>query len=647
MQPVACIGVLSNAEDAIYYDLLGKCKVVTSMRRIFAALCFIATLTVVALASDPDANAKFMPVSDVKPGMKGYGMSVFQGTKPERFEVEILGTLEGFQNPRQSIIIARLSGPLVDRTSVFAGMSGSPVYIDGKLVGAVAYAFPFEKEPIAGIQPISNMIQVIEEGRKEEPRSSSSPVSFNTLVTQTSRSNFPGAVSGLSSAQVGPRAATNPALAPFVGHTIVPIATPVTFSGFSQTAIEAFGEDLKKIGIQPIAGVGGASSITPMMPANENTLAPGTSVSVQLVRGDFTIDASGTVTYRDGDKIYAFGHPWLSSGRTSWPMAESSVVTVVPNVNNSFKLAAGGNLVGAINQDRSTGVFGQLGDAPRMIPVKLTVHTSRNKTETYNFEMVSDSLLTPVLARIAFFSAIAATERQVGNQTIILKGRIALNGQPDIVIDNSFSSANGTALYAVNDIARPLAMLYSSGFDALDVRGIEAEVTSTDNRTNGALTRLWIDKNEVQRGEGVEIQLFARHDNGSEFVERIPLTIPADAPIGPLVIMVGDGAAMNQTEAHQPSGDFTPKDLNQLVRSMNKMKRNNRLYVKMLRAGTGAIVNNEEMPTLPPSVLATLGSQRTSGGFTPLSVATLAEQELAPSRFLISGQQTIVINVVR
>src|SRR5256714_4102518 len=539
------------------------------MRRIFAALCFIAILTVVALASDPDANAKLMPVSDVKPGMKGYGMSVFQGNKPERFEVEILGTLEGFQNPRQSIIIARLSGPLVDRTSVFAGMSGSPVYIDGKLVGAVAYAFPFEKEPIAGIQPISNMIQVIEEGRKEEPRSSSSPLSFNTLVSQAARLNLPGGMTELSGAQVGPRAASSsPQLASFVGHTIVPIATPVTFSGFSQTALDAFGEDLKQLGIQPMAGIGGASSLTPMTPANENTLAPGTSVSVQLVRGDFTIDASGTVTYRDGDKIYAFGHPWLSLGRTSWPMAESSVVTVVPNVNNSFKLAAGGNLVGSINQDRSTGVFGQLGDAPRMIPVKLTVHTSRNKTETYNFEMISDSLLTPVLARISFFSAITATERQIGNQTIMLKGRIALKGQPDILIDNSFSSANGTALFAVNDIARPLAMLYNSGFDALDVRGIQAEVTSIDNRSNGALTRLWIDKNEVQRGESVEIQLFARHDNGSEFVERIPLQIPADAPIGPLVIMVGDGASINQTEARQPAGDFTPKDLSQLVRSM-------------------------------------------------------------------------------
>src|SRR5436853_5698647 len=321
MQPVVGIGVLSNAEDAIYYDLLGKCKVVTSMRRIFAALCFIAILTMVALASDPDANAKLMPVSDVKPGMKGYGMSVFQGTKPERFEVEILGTLEGFQNPRQSIIIARLSGPLVERTSVFAGMSGSPVYIDGKLVGAVAYAFPFEKEPIAGIQPISNMIQVIEEGRKEEPRSSSSPLSFNTLVSAAARLNLPGAMNEPLAAQTGPRAATSSAMAPFVGHAIVPIATPVTFSGFSQTALDAFGEDLKRLGIQPMAGVGGASSLTPMTPASADTLAPGTSVSVQLVRGDFTIDASGTVTYRDGEKIYAFGHPWLSSGRTSWPMA--------------------------------------------------------------------------------------------------------------------------------------------------------------------------------------------------------------------------------------------------------------------------------------------------------------------------------------
>ncbi|MEK6285455.1 MAG: SpoIVB peptidase S55 domain-containing protein [Acidobacteriota bacterium] len=616
------------------------------MKHVFTAFCCIAILTVVALASDSASNPNLMPLDQVRPGMKGYGMSVFQGSKPERFEVEILGTLEGMPNPKQSIVIARLSGPLVDRTGVFAGMSGSPVYIDGKLVGAVAYAFPFAKEPIAGITPIKNMIDIFEQGQKEEQPRSSQSVSFKTLIGQSTTTSF-DLLPALPSAQLGARAASNVALMPYVGQTIVPIATPVTFSGISQNVLEAFAGDLRKIGIQPIAGVGGGSSLGPMVPANEDTLAAGSSVSVQLVRGDFTIDAAGTVTYRDGGRIYAFGHPFLSSGATSWPMAESSIVTVVPNLNNSFKLSAAGNLVGSINQDRSVGVYGQLGEKPRMVPVRLTVHTSRNKTESYSFEIVSDPFLTPLLTRITMFSAITATERQIGNQTLKLGGRIQIKGQPDILLDNSFASPNGAALFAVNAVAQPLAVLLNSGFNALDLRGIELDVTSTDSRSSGSLNRLWVDKTEVRRGESIEMQAFARNDNGSEFVERIPLMIPADAPIGPVVITVGDGASLNQADRAQPSADFSPRDLGQLVRAINKLKRNNRLYVRVLRPGTGAIVNNEEMPVLPPSMLATLGSSRTSGGFTPLSVATLAEHELPPSQFIISGQQTITINVVR
>jgi hypothetical protein len=450
-----------------------------------------------------------------------------------------------------------------------------------------------------------------------------------------------------STGQAKAQTVSGGALTPYVGQTMVPIATPVTFSGISQATVDMFASDLRQLGIQPIAGIGGGSSLGPMVAFNDETLAAGSSVSVQLVRGDFTIDASGTVTYRDGERIYAFGHPFLSSGRTSWPMSESSVVTVVPNVNNSFKLSSGGSLVGSINQDRSTGVFGQLGDKPLMVPVRLTVHTSRNKTEVYNFEIVSDAFLTPLLTRMTMFSAIAATERQLGNQTLKLTGRIAINGQPDVVLDNSFSAANGAAMFAVNAVAQPLAVLFNSGFSALDMKGIDVDITSTDTRSSGSLNRLWIDKTEARRGESIEIQAFARHDNGAEFVERIPLVIPADAPIGPLVILVGDGASMNLAERAQPSADFTPRDLSQLVRAINKLKKNNRLYLKVLRAGTGAIVNNEEMPVLPPSVLATLGSQRTSGGYTPLSIATLAEHELAPSQFIITGQQSIMIDVIR
>jgi SpoIVB peptidase S55 len=613
------------------------------MKHVLSALCTIAVLAVVSLASETDS--KLMPLEQVRPGMKGYGMSVFQGSKPERFEVEVLGTLEGVPNPKQSIVIARLSGPLVDRTGVFAGMSGSPVYIDGKLIGAVAYAFPFAKEPIAGITPIKYMIDIFEQGQQEEQPQSSQRVSFKTLIGQ---SNGPSLeLPAVPSAQVGARAASNGALAPYVGQTIVPIATPVTFTGIPQSALDIFANDLRRIGIQPIAGVGGGSSLSPMVPATENTLAPGTSVSVQLVRGDFTIDAAGTVTYRDDGKIYAFGHPFLSSGSTSWPMAESSIVTVVPNLNNSFKLSAAGNLVGSISQDRATGVYGQLGEKPRMVPVRLTVHTSRNKTEAYTFEIVSDPFLTPLLTRITMFSAIAATERQVGSQTLKISGKIGINGQSDIRLDNSFTSANGAALIASNAVAQPLAVIFNSGFNALDLRGIDVDVTSLDSRSSGALNRLWIDKTEVRRGETIEMQAFARNDNGSEFVERIPLEIPADAPLGPLVIIVGDGASLNMVDRAQPTADFAPRDLSQLVRAINKLKRNNRLYVRVMRAGTGAIVNNEEMPVLPPSMLATLGSSRTSGGYTPMSVATLEEHELPPSQFIISGQQTITINVVK
>ena len=616
------------------------------MKHLFTAFCSLAILTVVALASNSTSNANLMPLDQVHAGMKGYGLSVFQGSKPERFDVEVLGILDGVPGPKQGLVIARLSGPLVDRTGVFAGMSGSPVYIDGKLVGAVAYAFPFAKEPIAGITPIKYMIDVFEEGQKEEQPRSSQHISFKTLIGE-SAANSIDSLPAMPSAQLGARAASNAALVPYVGQTIIPIATPVTFSGVSQSVLDTFAGDLRKIGIQPISGVGGGSSLEPMVEANGDTLAPGSSVSVQLIRGDFTIDAAGTVTYRDGERIYAFGHPFLSSGATSWPMAESSIVTVVPNLNNSFKLSAAGNLVGSINQDRSTGVFGQLGNKPKMVPVHLTVHTSRNKTESYTFEIVSDPFLTPLLTKIAMFSAITATERQIGNQTLKLSGRIAINGQPDIVLDNTFTSPNGAAMFAVGAVAQPLAVLLNSGFNSLDLRGIDVDVTSTDSRSSGSLNRLWIDKTEARRGESIEMQAFARNDNGSEFVERIPLVIPADAPIGPLVITVGDGAALNQADRAQPAADFSPRDLGQLVRVINKLKRNNRLYVRMMRAGAGAIVNNEEMPVLPPSMLATLGSSRTSGGYTPMSVSTLEEHELPPSQFIISGQQTITINVVK
>jgi hypothetical protein len=601
------------------------------MKKITIAFCLLLVSSFTAFASEP----KLFPIENIRIGMKGFGMTVFQGSKPERFEVEVLGVVSGFANPKQDIIIAKLSGGQVDKTGVFAGMSGSPVYIDNMLVGAVAYAFPFSKEPIAGIQPIQNMLGQVERGNEQETRPTN-PLSFNTLLGQAdAASNSLSALSGARTVSSG-------------AGQMIPIATPVSFSGVPQSVIDMFADDLRKVGIQAIAGFGSASKNTAMVPYDENTLAPGSSVTVQLARGDFSYDAAGTVTYRNGERIFAFGHPFLASGATSWPMAESQVVTVIANLNNSFKITTTGNLVGSINQDRATCVFGQLGDKPRMIPVRLTVRTSRNKTENYNFELIADPFLAPILMRIALTSAIMGTERQMGPQTVKVNGRITLKDQPDVLIDSAFSLASAATVFAASSIERPFAVLMNSGFEGLEVRGIDVDIASSDTRSIGIINRLWIDKTEVERGEKLEIQAFARKENGTEFVERIPVEIPQDAPIGPIVILLGDGGSINQAEAKAQAGaDFVPKNLSQLVQAINNLKKNNKLYVKIFRPGAGAIVNSQEMPTLPPSVLATLDSQRTSSGYASLSVATLSEKELAPSQFLITGQQAITINVVK
>ncbi|HMJ26617.1 MAG TPA: SpoIVB peptidase S55 domain-containing protein, partial [Pyrinomonadaceae bacterium] len=349
------------------------------------------------------------PLEDLRPGMKGIARSVFAGSEAQEFGVEILGLLPGFTGPRQSTIIAKLNGANVDKTGVFAGMSGSPVFIDGRLVGAIAYSFPFSKEPICGITPIQQMIEIFEQGTDKPKRNAEArATSFTELASAEWKPRLPKP-SFTSTSLIAPVTAGSP-LAPLMGQQIQQIATPVVFSGISQESLSLFSAELIRSGLLPVSGVGGSAAITPLEPFDATTLLPGTSVSVQLVRGDYSIAASGTVTYRDGERIYAFGHPFLGLGGSDMPMTESSVVTVIANSYNSFKLAVPGRMVGSISQDRATGVFGELGHAPRMIPVKVNLHTSRDRVEQFSYEVVSDEFLTPLLVNITVFNTIATRE---------------------------------------------------------------------------------------------------------------------------------------------------------------------------------------------------------------------------------------------
>ena len=617
---------------------------------IFTALIILSCASLVLAqkaVTKPNAPAisngpAIFALEDVRPGMKGIARTVFSGSEAEEFGVEVLGVLPGFPGPRQSAIIAKLVGTNTDRTGVFAGMSGSPVYIDGKIVGAIAFSFPFSKEPIAGITPIKQMIDLFNKGSEENPKvKEPRPVSFAQLASVDWKPNLPKpAVSGAP--MIAPVAAGSPLL-PLLGQQMTPIATPLVFSGISQESLTMFSSQLMAEGLLPVSGAGGAAAITPMEKANANTFPAGSSISVQLVRGDYSLAAAGTVTMRDGDRIYAFGHPFLSLGASDMPMTEASVVTVVPNANNSFKLAVPGKMVGSISQDRASGIFGLLGQEPKMIPVKVNLHTSRDRTETYSYEVANDSFLTPLLLNITVFNTITSSERALGDSTITVEGEIRVKGQDAIKIDRRFS-ANNSAIMAAGSIAAPVSTLLTSGFDDVQLDGITLDISSSETKYAGTLERITLDRTEVRRGEKVEVQAYVRTESGKQFVQRIPLQIPDDAALGQLLVFVGDGGALQEGSAAKA---FVPTDLSQLVRAINTTKKTDRLYVKLFRITPGAVIGTSELPNLPPSVVATLNSDRTSGGYTPTVLSPVFEMELPPAEFVIAGQQLIAIDVVR
>ncbi len=581
------------------------------------------------------SNFEIFPLSDVKEGIKGTARTVFRGNVPEEFNVEILGVVPSAVGPKQDMIIGKISGGQADRTFVFAGMSGSPVYVNGKLLGAIAYSFPFAKEPICGITPIEQMLSIFEQNQPSKPNQPKS-VSFAELASTELKNKFPRQT-------VANSIFADSKMPSLVGQTFQPIAVPLTFTGFNQETLNQFAPQLMSFGLMPVSAVGGGMKISPLKKADDKTLLGGTSVSMALTRGDYSMAASGTVTLRDGEKVYAFGHPFLSLGSSSLPMSESHVVVVVPNINNSFKLAVPDDMVGTMTQDRNTGVFGKLGQQPNMIPVKLNIETSRNQKQSYYFEVAKDDFLTPLLINISVYNSITATERGLGETTISVNGEVKIKGEDSIKVERRFSGSQASQ-QASGSVAVPISNLYNSGFSSVEINEVVFDIKANDGSKTAVLERISLDRNEIKAGETFEAQAFIRTDTGQIFVQRIPVKIPADTPAGTLLIALGDGNSLQQVSA---SRQFVPKNVGELIKTMNQIKKNDRLYVQTYRVTNGAIIGSKELPNLPPSVLATLNNDRTAGGFTPTVLTVLTEQEVPPAEYVISGQQVLTIEVVK
>ena len=585
---------------------------------------------VFALAAALHAQTAFFPLKDVKPGLRGIGKTVFSGNRIDEFQVEILGVLENI-GPKQNLILARLSGGPLAETGVLQGMSGSPVYIDGRLAGAVALAFPFAKEAITGIRPIEEMVRVTEAGRTPPPGRmvARNDVSLAALFAAKDLTRLlPGRV--------------EPATG---GAKLLDIATPVSFAGFTRATLDSFAPQLRALGLEPTQGLsaGGPSSLHMGDPS---TLRPGSMISVQLMTGDLSIGADGTVTYIDGNKIYAFGHRFLAVGSTALPFTRSEVLALLPVMSASFKISAPKETMGAILQDRNTAVAGELGRAAAMAPVSISVSRGGKRMDNYQMEMVQDRFLSPLLVQMAVFNTIDATERTVGASSFRVTGEIEFQGSAaPLKVNNMYAADTGSAMIASLSTAIPLAYVLQSGFDALEVKKVALDIESFDAKMQFQIDSVSVGRREVRPGGKVELTTTLVGENGAELARTIVYQVPLGITPGPLYFTVADGMTTNLTEFRQIIGN-QPKSISQLISTVNNLRANTKAYVRVWRPEPAYQLEGADLPDPPPSIAMILaGSQTAQGSISQTRNSKVAELEIGAGDSVINGSKTIQVEV--
>ncbi|HSK10990.1 MAG TPA: SpoIVB peptidase S55 domain-containing protein [Vicinamibacterales bacterium] len=608
-------------------------------------LCSIVVLGLL-MAVWPSAAPRYMSVDEVRPGMVGVGRTVFQDDRVEEFKVHILGVLRNTIAPRRDMVLARLEGGPLANTGVIAGMSGSPVYIDGRLLGAVAYSLgQFSKEPIAGITPIEEMIETADPAARRGPTDKtriSLPVTRESMAAALRRAFARFERPFSEHAEVLSLSGDLSRRGSDLGVLLRPIATPLALGGFTGAVRETIAGAFRDSGFVAVPGAQADPLGKTGQGRGDATLRPGDAVGVNLVTGDFSIGATGTVTEVDGDKVYAFGHPLYNLGPTEFPMTRAHVFTLLPSLASSTKVAATGKTIGTFRQDRSTAIAGTLGQGPSLVPVNVALQTARGLKKTFRFEVVQDQMFTPLLTYVSILNTLSAYEREFGAATFRVKGKATVRRHGEVAFEDVFtgdSPSIGAAAYVVG----PLNFLLSNDFEPVHLEGVDLEITTSEQPETVTIERVWLDAPRVRAGSTVPLRLLLRTYRGDEVLRTIPVDIPANAT-GSLSILVSDGSRLAQIEQRESRGVTQVQDLAQMIRVLNDTKKNNRLYVRLLSQDPGAVVNGEALPSLPPSVLSVLEGDRYGGSFSPLRNATLREWEVATDS-AVSGTRILTVTL--
>ena len=579
-----------------------------------------------------------MPVSQVKKGMHGYGVTVFEGTKLERFDVEIIGVLNNIA-PGQDLILAKVDAPAVRRAGVIAGMSGSPVYIDGKVIGALSYAWQFSKEPIAGITPIEEMLKI--------PQAGASAGTFaHAAAPRMSGSEFLKAISGdktdaafeaMASKLWGAQPAS-------VGDT-KPIAIPLSLGSFAPETLQRFGKYLDAMGFAPVPmGASSGSTTTTSVASGVRPFEPGDAIGAVLMNGDFTLAATGTVTHVDGDRIYAFGHPFLDMGEISFPMAKSEIVAIMPSMASSFKMANTGSIVGALEQDRAVGIMGTVGRTSPLIPIDVTLNGSGPK-QSYHFGVIRHPQLSPLILAMAADTVVANAQRGAGERTVMLDAEVRLKGFAEpIRLREGWAGAQ-----ARQSIPAYLALvsqyLISNEFRDAEIESIRINLHHDDNLRIAKLLEASLEtpeKGKVHPGDTVKVRTLLKPFRGEAFVETFDVKVPENTPPGAAYLLVGSGSFANQIDFSLVPPD--PRSLDQVVAVLARLRPSTDLTLGLYSATDGAVTAGVYLPNLPPTMRAVVTGDTTNAAQAP--VRYYASEHIARAiGYIVDGALKIDVDV--
>jgi len=564
------------------------------------------------------------PLNKIQAGMHGVAYTVFQGTKPEPMDVEVLGVLKNANGPKGDIILVRLGGEKAQYTGVVAGMSGSPVYIEGKLAGAVAFRIgEFSKEPIAGVTPISEMLEI----SAIDSTPTSVPVQSKSLPSLSSKTSGPG----VASVQVQG-----------FGNYLKPIETPLVFSGFSEDAVQKFAPQFASQGIVPVMGVGSASSVKQPEP-----MVPGSAVSAVLVSGDMNIAATCTVTYIDAAHLLACGHPLMQFGMVDLPMTKAQVLATLPSPLNAFKIVNATETVGSFVQDRHNGIMGEFGKKAEMIPVTLTIHGGTTP-KVFHYEVLNNARLSPVAISTTVYNALHGVNEYGDETTYAMKGAISVGGFPEVKLEDMFAASADSvmpaAMMAASAIGGSFGRIYDNPYSTPNIKGLQLDFEVTNERRWARLESARTDVREARPGDEITVEVLLRPYRGDAVIEHVPVRIPTSASKGStLHVLVSDGDMLDRLRRGPSTAQKL--DLASTIGVLNKQHVNNRVYVSVLDQDPEAVVADKVMPALPLSVMNVMDGMRGTEDMTVLGESSVSETATAPLDYVVSGAQLLTVTI--